>query len=147
MVYDARRLGIQTNVIAGKLEITSPDTPIAKKLADEIRRRESEVIEHFTGEPQDEELPPVEPITWSEPQPLPGLPPVSVLFDYALLPTTLRRWVADISERMQPPDFAAVAAVVVLASLVGRKITIRPKRRDDWNVTPNLWVRLSVDRP
>jgi hypothetical protein len=77
---------------------------------------------------------------WPDPEPLPGgLPPVQP-FDAALLPTALRPWIADIAERMQcPPDFPAVAAVVCLATVVGRQIGIRPKARDDWTVVPNLW--------
>jgi Protein of unknown function (DUF3987) len=77
---------------------------------------------------------------WDDPVPLPdGLPSVAA-FDFALLPGPLREWIKDISERMQvPADFLATGAVVVAASLVGRKIGIYPKRFDDWLVVPNLW--------
>jgi Protein of unknown function (DUF3987) len=68
-----------------------------------------------------------------------GLPPVEP-FDYDLLPPALRRRVADIAERMQcPPDFPAVAMLIVLALVVGRRLGIAPKRADDWVVVPNLW--------
>lgn len=75
-----------------------------------------------------------------DPEPLPKcLPPVAA-FDSALLPEPLRGWIVDVSERMQvPPDFPAVGAIVVAASLVGRKLGIQPKRHDDWLVVPNLW--------
>src|SRR5215218_2884528 len=84
---------------------------------------------------------------WEEPVPLPeGLPPVDKL-DPAMLPNPLRGWIMDISERMQiPPDFAAIGAVVVAGSLIGRKIGIHPKRYDDWLVVPNLWGAV-VGRP
>jgi putative DNA primase/helicase len=84
---------------------------------------------------------------WEEPTPLPeGLPPVNKL-DPAMLPGPLRRWILDISERMQiPPDFAAIGAVTVAGSLIGRKIGIYPKRYDDWLVVPNLWGAV-VGRP
>jgi putative DNA primase/helicase len=36
--------------------------------------------------------------------------------------------------------------MVVLAGVVGRRIGIRPKRRDDWQVTPNLWGAI-IGRP
>lgn len=77
---------------------------------------------------------------WQEPQPLPDeLPPVRP-FEFDLLPASLRDAVADIAERMQcPPDFVAVAFMVALAAVVGRKLGIRPKRHDDWLVVPNLW--------
>ena len=81
-----------------------------------------------------------DPCDWPEPQPLPNtLPPVPV-FDYALLPDALRPWIEDIAERVQcPPDFPAVGAMITLSAVVGRKIGIRPKRRDDWLEVPNLW--------
>lgn len=73
------------------------------------------------------------------PEPLPSLPDV-LPFDYSYLPDTLRGFVKDISERMQcPPDFAAVGVMVMMATIIGRKIGIRPKRKDDWTVIPNLW--------
>jgi hypothetical protein len=84
---------------------------------------------------------------WEDPVPLPeGLPPVALL-DPAMLPEPLRGWIVDISERMQiPPDFTAVGAVVVAGSLIGCKLGILPKRRDDWLVVPNLWGAV-VGRP
>jgi putative DNA primase/helicase len=84
---------------------------------------------------------------WGEPMALPtGLPPVQG-FDCSLLPTPFRPWIEDITERMQcPPDYAAVAAMIAAASLIGRKIGIRPKRQDDWLVIPNLWG-VAIGRP
>jgi hypothetical protein len=73
------------------------------------------------------------------PEPLPSLPSV-MPFDYAYLPNGLRGFVQDISERMQcPPDFPAVGAVVMVATIVGRKVGIRPMRRNDWTVIANIW--------
>ncbi len=82
----------------------------------------------------------VSPDSWPDPQPLPdALPPV-MAFNPDLLPASLRIWIKDIAERIQCPiDFPAVAAMVALSSLVGRKVGIRPKRKDDWLVVPNLW--------
>jgi putative DNA primase/helicase len=84
---------------------------------------------------------------WEDPVPLAeGLPPVASL-DPAMLPRPLRGWIVDVSERMQiPPDFAAVGAVVVAASLIGRKVGIHPKRRDNWLAVPSLWGAV-VGRP
>ena len=77
---------------------------------------------------------------WADPQPLPDeLPPV-LPFDFDLLPSSLRPWIQDIAERVQcPPDFPAIAAMIAIATVVGRKVGIRPKRQDDWLVVPNLW--------
>lgn len=73
------------------------------------------------------------------PEPLPELPPV-MPFDYDFLPSSIRDYVKDISERMQcPPDFAAVNTYVMLSAPLGCKIGIRPKRRDNWVIVPNLW--------
>src|SRR5512132_2162704 len=80
-------------------------------------------------------------------KPLPeGLPDVEAL-DPAMLPPRLRPWVMDIAERMQcPPDFPAAAVLVALGAVIGRRCGIRPKRRDDWTVVPNLWGA-AVGRP
>jgi len=84
---------------------------------------------------------------WPDPSPLPdALPPVQA-FSYSLLPDALRPWVADIAERMQcPPDFLAVGAMVAVSALVGARVQVQPKARDDWRVTPNLWGCI-VGRP
>jgi putative DNA primase/helicase len=73
------------------------------------------------------------------PEPLPALPDVQA-FDYSYLPDALRGYVRDISERMQcPPDFAAVGVLVMTATIIGRKVGIRPMKHNDWTVIPNLW--------
>ncbi len=84
---------------------------------------------------------------WPEPKPLPvGLPAVPA-FDYALLPGSLRAWVADTAERMQcPPDYCAATAVVMAGMLIGRKVAVRPKRHDDWQAVANLYGMM-VGRP
>jgi putative DNA primase/helicase len=74
-----------------------------------------------------------------KPEPLPEMPSV-LPFDYDYLPDALRGYVHDISERMQcPPDFAAVTVFVMMATIIGRKVTMRPMKKDDWTVTCNLW--------
>lgn len=76
----------------------------------------------------------------SDPQPFAqSLRPVPPLLA-PMLPTALRDWLADIAERMNCPlEYAAVPAIVALSSLIGCKVGIRPKQRDDWTVVPNLW--------
>ena len=67
------------------------------------------------------------------------LPPVLPL-DKNLIPAPLRGWVHDVAHRMQCPlDYCAVGALVALAGVVGASVGIRPKRKDDWLVVPNLW--------
>ena len=74
------------------------------------------------------------------PEPLPELPSV-MAFDYSYLPDALRGYVRDISDRMQcPPDFAAVGVLVMIATIIGRKVGIRPMKHNDWTVICNLWA-------
>lgn len=74
------------------------------------------------------------------------LPPVPA-FDPRLLPDSLRPWITDAAERMQcPKEFLAIPAMVGLAGALGRRVAIRPKQKDDWQVIPNLWG-LIVGRP
>ena len=78
---------------------------------------------------------------WSEPEPLasPELPPVAPMTP-EMLPESFRRWLVDISKRMQCPlDFLATGAIVVASSVIGAGCGIRPKVHDDWEVIPNLW--------
>ena len=84
---------------------------------------------------------------WPDPMPIPDALPIVKPFDAALLPDALRPWLEDIAERVQcPPDFPAVGAMISLAAVVGRKIGIRPKRKDDWLEVANLWGAI-VGRP
>src|SRR5680860_596859 len=84
---------------------------------------------------------------WSEPNPIKAeLAPVEPL-PTAIIPEPYRARIADASERMQtPPDFMATAAIVMTGSVIGTACTIKPKRRDDWQVVPNLWGG-AVGRP
>jgi len=65
-------------------------------------------------------------------------------FDPAWLPSPFRRWVADIAERMQcPPEFPAIAAMVALSSVAGRRFCIQPKRLDEaYTEFCHLWGML-----
>lgn len=109
-------------------------------------RSQVEGFDGFAGSPSKESVQnapefdgPPRPISLNL-RPVPSLTP-------DLLPGRVRDWIADIAERQCVPyEFPAVAAVIALSSLIGRKIGIRPKERDDWTVTPNLWGGL-VGRP
>jgi len=68
-------------------------------------------------------------------------------FNYGMLPASLHGWIEDIAQRMQcPPDFCAATVIVLAGSLIGRKIAIRPKQHDDWQVVVNLFG-MNVGRP
>lgn len=108
----------------------------------EFTRTEAQTVQASTVKA---DAPPCE--AWPPPKPLPDVLPDVQPFNFACLPDTLRPWLEDISERMQcPPDYPAVGAILALASIIGRKVGIRPKRQDDWLVVPNLWG-MAVGRP
>ena len=77
---------------------------------------------------------------WPDPKPLPdGLPPVAS-FDPAFLPAAIAPWAMDIAEGLQCPlDYVGIPAMVMMGSLIGRKIGIRPQQRTSWYEVPNLW--------
>ena len=77
---------------------------------------------------------------WQTPQALKNdlLPVLPLTPD--MMPEPLRDWLTDIAYRMKCPlDFVASSAVVMLSALIGTRLTIKPKTRDDWAVVPNLW--------
>ena len=101
----------------------------------------------ITRDPIGPPLPQLLTLKWPEPQPLPDVLPPVALFNPKILPNSVRAFVVDVAERMQCPlDFPAVAMMIVLAGVLGRKIGVRPKRRDDWTVIANLWG-VVVGRP
>jgi hypothetical protein len=69
-----------------------------------------------------------------------GLPDVEP-FNLELLPESVRQFAQETAEIMDhaPIDFAAVTVMVQAATLVGRKVGIKPKQFADWEVIPNLW--------
>lgn len=76
---------------------------------------------------------------FGEPRSLPARG-VAPTMPESLLPSSLRGMAVDLSERMQVPlEMVAAVLIVALSSVVGRKLAIHPKARDDWKVVPNLW--------
>jgi len=84
---------------------------------------------------------------WPEPRPIgDGLLPV-LPFSTDFLPPSIMDWVLDIAERKQcPQEFVAIPALVALGAVLGSKVEVRPKRRDDWANVPNLWG-IVIGRP
>jgi len=68
-------------------------------------------------------------------------------FGRTSLDHTIRLWVEDVRERMQCcPDYIAVSLMAALGSIIGRKVTVRLQREDDWTEVPNQWA-LCIGRP
>jgi len=88
-----------------------------------------------------------DPEEWPEPAAIKNeLLPVEPL-PLSIIPAPFRRWIKDVSDRMQcPPDFVAAAMLVMTSSIIGAGCGIRPKKEDDWLVIPNLWGGV-VGRP
>jgi len=84
---------------------------------------------------------------WGTPEPInQSLLPVP-RFAADMLPDALRPWVEDIAHRRQCPiDYVAVAALVMVGSVIGTACSIRPKQKDNWTVVPNLWGA-AIGRP
>ena len=90
-------------------------------------------------------LPPDAP--WPEPADLlPRLRPVPV-FEEDMFPPALRPALRDVAHRLQcPPDWPAVAWMVMLGAVVGNRCGIRPKQLDTgWVEVPNLWGAIVAD--
>ena len=85
---------------------------------------------------------------WPVIKPLPAVTLLPVEpFDMALLPGTLRPFAADIAQRMQcPPDYVGVTIMAGLGVVIGRRVGVRPKERDDWTEYANQWACI-VGRP
>ena len=79
--------------------------------------------------------------TWSIPTEIAAnLPPAPPFDGPMLLPKNLCEFVLDEADRMPcSPEFVAVALVCALGAVIGARCAIKPKRRDDWLVTPNLF--------
>ena len=68
------------------------------------------------------------------------LPPAPEFEANVLLPKQLADFVMDEADRMPcSPDYIAAAVIVCLGSVIGASCALKPKRRDDWVVVPNLW--------
>lgn len=97
-----------------------------------------------TGPSENATFPPLEdaPIAaWPEPREIKTeLPPAPEFDAHTMLPTPLAEFVLDEADRMPcAPDYIAAALIVSLGSVIGARCAIKPKRRDDWIVTPNLF--------
>lgn len=84
---------------------------------------------------------PTQEFEWPQPQVIKtDLPPAPPFDAKTLLPPTLADFVLDEADRMPcSPDYIAAALIVCLGSVIGARCGIKPKRRDDWIVTPNLF--------
>lgn len=79
-------------------------------------------------------------IHWQEPQPITTNLLAVLPLEPKMIPAPLRSWLIDIAYRMKCPlDYVAAACVVMLSSLIGTRLAIKPKSKDPWTIVPNLW--------
>lgn len=77
---------------------------------------------------------------WQKPRPFNNTLLSVLSVGPSMIPEPLRPWLTDIAHRMKCPlDFVAAPTVVMLSSLIGTRLSIKPKQHDDWTVIPNLW--------
>ena len=64
--------------------------------------------------------------------------------DIELLPVDARTYAYDVAKRMDqaPLSFAMTAALLTLSTAIGRRVAVRPRLKDAWQVIPNLWGML-----
>lgn len=84
--------------------------------------------------------PPPTPAFEGPPRPIEAaLAPVPKL-DPAMIPEPFRAWLLDVADRASlAVEYPAVAAIVAVGGVVGRRMVIKPKRFDGWLVAPNVW--------
>ena len=70
---------------------------------------------------------------WPQPTEIKAELPAAPAFDAkTLLPDPLHDFVLDEADRMPcSPDYVAVALVVTLGAVIGARVALKPKRRDD----------------
>ena len=78
---------------------------------------------------------------WPQPRAIEkDLPPAPAFDARVLLPSSLAEFVLDEADRMSAaPDYVAAALMVALGAVIGTRAALKPKRRDDRIVTPNLF--------
>jgi hypothetical protein len=137
-----KRLGFCEDEVFAALE----HAPVAEKFRRNGTLRK-DIARVYAKDIEDKPFTNEEPQDWVDPEPIEDTLATVQKFDYELLPAACRDLCRDIAERMQcPPDFVAVTMIVVLGSILGRKLGIAPKHLDSWLVIVNLWALL-IGRP
>ena len=79
-------------------------------------------------------------LSWKAIRPLPLREVAVPSLTSEMIPEPLREWATDVTHRMQGSlDMLMAPTLVALASVIGRRLAIKPKQHDDWKIVPNLW--------
>ena len=77
---------------------------------------------------------------WREPLPLRPEAEAAPSLRAEMLPAALADYAADEARRaVTPLEMVAVPLIVAAGSVVGRRLALYPKARDDWHEFPNAW--------
>lgn len=80
------------------------------------------------------------PQEWSEPKPLDLTLKKVLTVDDDFLPKVLVNWLRPASKVIGCPfDFLALSAIVMIGSIIGSKLRVKPLVHSDWFVVPNLY--------
>jgi Protein of unknown function (DUF3987) len=128
------------DLIESALKVATPrDLTNVKIHRPEGKHRNGEIEGGFVGSVGSSSQEPPE-NSWVIPGSLRRELPLVHPLPHSIIPLALRGWLVDIALRGSfPIEYPATAALVSISSLLGRNLTIRPKRRDSWIVVPNLW--------
>lgn len=78
--------------------------------------------------------------TWPDPIELKEELPAAEALSPDILPSFIKPFIIDAANRIQCSlDFVAAGVVVVFSAIIGAGCCIRPLRKNNWTVVPNLW--------
>ena len=64
-------------------------------------------------------------------------------FTEEMIPEPIRRWTLDNCLQTEGSlNYGAVSAIIVCANVIGMRCQVKPKKHNDWKLTPNLWGML-----
>lgn len=144
-IWDDKFKGIDDALLAGS-KINHISTKQSKKYLEKLSQKLGLREVDWSGRTNQIEKPHEE-RAWLSLRDLPKSSVILPDFDSELLPSPFCGYISDSATRMQVPlEFIAGPLLVVTASVIGRKLTIKPKKHDNWKVTPNLYGAI-VGRP
>ena len=108
----------------------------AAKLSEVVQYSRLEQIER-NG---DNEVEALEDHKWGNPKPISQTLPAVKSITPDMLPKSLYNYIFDNASRLNAPlEFIAMPLVVGLGSVIGTKVSILPKKHDDWENIANFW--------
>ena len=130
LMGDVSKEVFKATIRAWAVENTDPTLPTVE--ADSIAESVWRYREDVNAEP------------WPDPRVLrQELPPPLPFPDDALLMAPFREFALDDADRMSaPPDYVALALVGFAGGVIGSRVALRPKSRDRWLITANLYTLL-----